>query len=228
MLRQRLSRCFHQSNRCHLSQMPSPIYQLVYELRRPVTPQQVRRVMPAILLHLWHASQAVPTTGKMDRTRQRLPTSARPALSGHLQTPLKTEKAQRTSSAHRMNRTFASFPSVCFGSLNLPCLVQLSPSSLNFKSTEQRPVYLRLFSDARSQFKVVLCSANRYWSRNVGRAYKSLNHLCQLGVWWATADGQWDINSVWQEGIDVICVLRRPHKANRRRAESQTRRKEEN
>jgi len=32
MLLQRLSRCFHQYSRCHLSQMPSPIYQLVYEL----------------------------------------------------------------------------------------------------------------------------------------------------------------------------------------------------
>jgi hypothetical protein len=107
-------------------------------------------------------------------------------------------------------------------------LVRWYEEPKEYESTEQRPVFAQLLSDARSQFKVVLCSANRYWSRNVGRAYVSLNHLRQLGVWWATTDRQWDINSVWQEGIDVICVLRRPHKANRRRARSQTRRKEEN
>jgi DNA invertase Pin-like site-specific DNA recombinase len=76
-----------------------------------------------------------------------------------------------------------------------------------YEGTDQRPAFAQLLSDASSQFQVVLCSASRYWSRDVGRAYKSLNHLRQLGVWWATADAQWDINTVWQEGINTVCVL---------------------
>ena len=61
--------------------------------------------------------------------------------------------------------------------------------------TEQTPVLAQLLSDTSSQFQVVLCSASRYWSRIVGRAL-SLDHLGQLGIWWVTADGRWDINTV--------------------------------
>ena len=73
--------------------------------------------------------------------------------------------------------------------------------------TEQTPVLAQLLSDASSQFRVVLCSASRYWSRIVGRAL-SLDHLGQLGIWWATDDGRWHINTVWQEGFDMVCVLK--------------------
>lgn len=97
-----------------------------------------------------------------------------------------------------------------------------------YEGAEQRPVFAQLLSDASSQFQVMLCSASRYWSRNVGRAYESLDHLRQRGVWWATADGQWNINTVWQKGIDELCVLARSHRTNSRRARSQTWRKEEN
>ncbi len=94
-----------------------------------------------------------------------------------------------------------------------------------YEGTDQRPAFAQLLNDASSQFQVVLCSASRYWSRDVGRAYKSLNHLRQLGVWWATADAQWDINTVWQKGIDTVCVLRYPLTVNRRQSRFQVRRK---
>lgn len=97
-----------------------------------------------------------------------------------------------------------------------------------YRGTEQRPIFAQLMSDASSQFQVVLCSASKYWSRNVGCAYESLDHLRQLGVWRATADGQWDINTVWQEGIDVVCVLQCAHTVNRDRRMSRKGRKEEN
>jgi Resolvase, N terminal domain len=97
-----------------------------------------------------------------------------------------------------------------------------------YEGAEQRPVIAQLLSDASSQFQVVLCSASRYWSRNVDRAYESLDHLRQRGIWWATADGQWNINTVWQKGIDELCILARSHRTNSRRARSQTWRKEEN
>jgi len=93
---------------------------------------------------------------------------------------------------------------------------------------EQRPVFARLLHDASARFQVVLCSASMYWSWYVGSAYSSLDLLRQLEVWWATADGRWDINTVWQKGIDVVCTLRCPHRANRRRAGSRTGRKEGN
>src|SRR5712692_4811388 len=66
-----------------------------------------------------------------------------------------------------------------------------------------------------SQFQAVLCLASRHWSRNIGCAYESLDHLRQLGICWATADGRWDINTVWQEGIEVVCVLQCAHTVNR-------------
>jgi hypothetical protein len=80
---------------------------------------------------------------------------------------------------------------------------------------EQRPVFTRLLNDASTRFQVVLCSASMYWSWYVGSAYASLDHLRQLEVWWATADGRWDINTVWQEGFDMVCVLKCVHTVRR-------------
>ncbi len=97
-----------------------------------------------------------------------------------------------------------------------------------YEGTEQCPVFAQLLSDASSQFQVVLCSASRHWSRNVGLAYESLDHLHQLEVWWATADGQWDINTVWQEGLDTVCVLKCVRAVRRDLRKTRTVRKEEN
>ncbi len=97
-----------------------------------------------------------------------------------------------------------------------------------YEGTERPPAFAQLLEDASSQFQVVLCSASRYWSRNVGRAYESLDYLRQLGVWWATTDGQWDINTVLQEGFDVACVLKCLRAMHRDLRKSRTRRKEGN
>jgi hypothetical protein len=97
-----------------------------------------------------------------------------------------------------------------------------------YEGMERCSVFAQLLSDASSQFQVVLCSASRYWSRNMGSAYESLDHLRQLGIWWATADGRWDINTVWQEGIEVVCVLQCAHTVNRDLRKPRIGRKEEN
>ncbi len=41
-----------------------------------------------------------------------------------------------------------------------------------YEGTEQHSVFAQILSDASSQFQVMLCSASRYWSRNVGRAVR--------------------------------------------------------
>lgn len=94
--------------------------------------------------------------------------------------------------------------------------------------TEQYHVFAQLLDDAGSEFQAVLCLASRYWSRNISRSYESLGHLRRLGIWWATADGRWDINTVWQEGIDVVCVLQCARAVNRNLRKSRNGRKEEN
>ena len=73
----------------------------------------------------------------------------------------------------------------------------------------------QVLDDVGSGFQAVLCLAGKYWSRNISHAYESLGHLRRLGVWWATPDGRWDINTVWQEGIDVVCVLKCARAVNR-------------
>ncbi len=97
-----------------------------------------------------------------------------------------------------------------------------------YEDMERCPVFAQLLSGASSQFQVVLCSASRHWSRNIGSAYESLDHLRQLGIWWATADGRWDINTVWQEGFDVVCILECARAMNRDLRKSRKGRKEEN
>jgi len=48
---------------------------------------------------------------------------------------------------------------------------------------------------------------NNRWSRNVAVAYTSLTRLRKLRVWWATADGLWDIDKVQQDGFDVAFAV---------------------
>ncbi len=102
------------------------------------------------------------------------------------------------------------------------------PEQREKKVTAQRPVLAQLLSDARSQFQVVLCSTYKCWARGGRSAYVSLDLLRRLGVWWATANEQWDINTVWQEGIDVRIILRHMRLVNRYLASMQAGGKEEN
>jgi len=102
------------------------------------------------------------------------------------------------------------------------------PEQREQKVSAQHPVLAQLLSDARSQFQVVLCSTYKCWTRGGRSAYVSLDLLRRLGVWWATADEQWDINTVWQEAIDMRKIFRYMRLVNRYLASLQADGKQEN
>lgn len=80
--------------------------------------------------------------------------------------------------------------------------------SAKYEEIEQRPVFARLLDDAsKRQFQVILCYANNRWARNPVPAYTSLSLLRRLRLWWATADGMWDIDKVQQDGFDVAFAV---------------------
>ncbi|MGH2482501.1 MAG: recombinase family protein, partial [Ktedonobacteraceae bacterium] len=80
--------------------------------------------------------------------------------------------------------------------------------SAKYEEVEARPVFAQLFRDAEAkQFQVVLCYVNNRWSRNTALTLVSLSRLRKLGVWWATADGLWDINKAQQDGIGLGFVI---------------------
>lgn len=96
------------------------------------------------------------------------------------------------------------------------------------ESVEQRPVLTQLLSDAEHHFQVVLCFAASYWSRRMDVSYPLFNQLQRQQVWWATADGLWDTNKVWYDGIDTCSVLQSRSSKKSRRASSQESRKDAN
>lgn len=79
--------------------------------------------------------------------------------------------------------------------------------SAKYDEIAERPVFAQLLHDAGKQFQGVLCYHNNRWARNVTVAYASLTQLRRKRVWWATADGQWDIDKVQQDGFDVAFVV---------------------
>lgn len=79
--------------------------------------------------------------------------------------------------------------------------------SAKYEEIEERPIFAQLLSDAGTQFQVILCYMNNRWSRNVVVAYTSLTRLRRLRVWWATADGNWDIDRVQQDGFDIAFAV---------------------
>src|SRR5712692_9985170 len=79
--------------------------------------------------------------------------------------------------------------------------------SAKYEEIEQRPVFAQLLSESGKQFQIVICYMNNRWSRNVVVAFTSLTRLRQARVWWATADGLWDIDKVQQDGFDVAFAV---------------------
>jgi len=79
--------------------------------------------------------------------------------------------------------------------------------SAKCEEIEKRPVFAELLAEAGQQFRVVLCFTNDRWARNVPVAYMSLSTLRTKQVWWATADGQWDIDRLQQDGFDVAFAI---------------------
>lgn len=79
--------------------------------------------------------------------------------------------------------------------------------SAKYEEIEHRPVFAQMLSEAGTLFQVVVCYANNRWARNVPVAYTSLTRLRRLRVWWATADGLWDVDKVQQDGFDVAFAV---------------------
>jgi DNA invertase Pin-like site-specific DNA recombinase len=79
--------------------------------------------------------------------------------------------------------------------------------SAKYEEIDDRPVFAQMLQDAGTQFQVIVCYANNRWSRNVPVAYTSLTRLRRRRVWWATADGLWDIDKVQQDGFDVAFAV---------------------
>ena len=79
--------------------------------------------------------------------------------------------------------------------------------SATFEEIEKRPVFAELLAEAGREFHVVLCYMNDRWARNAAVAYLSLDTLRDKRVWWATADGLWDIDKVQQDGTDVAFAI---------------------
>ncbi len=66
--------------------------------------------------------------------------------------------------------------------------------SAKYEEIEKRPIFAQLLADAGVTFQIVLCYMNNRWARNTAVAYASLGQLRRKRVWWATADGMWDID----------------------------------
>lgn len=81
---------------------------------------------------------------------------------------------------------------------------ELEPSAAA-EDRAPRPIFSRLLAEAGKDFQVVVCARNPYWSQNVPEAFSALKRLCQKQVWWATADGVWDLDRVVNEGFD-LCI----------------------
>jgi len=68
--------------------------------------------------------------------------------------------------------------------------------SANYEDIERRPVFTLLLEEAGVDFQVAICYMSDRWARNVPVAFISLSQLRRKRIWWATADGMWDIDKV--------------------------------
>jgi DNA invertase Pin-like site-specific DNA recombinase len=79
--------------------------------------------------------------------------------------------------------------------------------SAKYEEIEQRPVFAQMLADAGTSFRIIVCYMNDRWARNVTVAFNSLAIIRRKGVWWATADGQFDLDRINQDGADVWFVV---------------------
>ena len=80
-------------------------------------------------------------------------------------------------------------------------------SSAKYEEIEKRPLFAQLLEDAGCEFQAVVCYTNDRWARNAGVAFSSLEELRRRHTWWATADGQWDIDKVEEDGSDIAFAI---------------------
>ena len=76
------------------------------------------------------------------------------------------------------------------------------------EAIEDRPAFAaHLAAAQRGEFEVSLvCDFDR-WARDTEIALGSLKRLRRAGVYWATADGQWDINKAIEDGHSIALVV---------------------
>jgi DNA invertase Pin-like site-specific DNA recombinase len=79
--------------------------------------------------------------------------------------------------------------------------------SAKYEEIEQRPVFAQMLAEAGTTFHVIVCYMNDRWARNMNVAFNSLSILRRKKVWWATADGNFDLDSISQDGRDVSFVV---------------------
>ncbi len=79
--------------------------------------------------------------------------------------------------------------------------------SAKYDSIEDRPVFAQLLNEAGERFQAVVCAFSNRWARSMEAGYASLSRLRRVRVWWATADGLWDIDKVQQDGFDVAFAV---------------------
>lgn len=73
---------------------------------------------------------------------------------------------------------------------------------------EGRPVFSRHLRDAEAGlFEVSLVQMTDRWARDTEIAVGSLKRLRRAGVYWATADGLWDINKAIADGHSIAWVV---------------------
>jgi hypothetical protein len=75
--------------------------------------------------------------------------------------------------------------------------------SAKYEEIEKRPLFAQLLAEAGITSQIVLCYRNDRWARNKVVAYSSLEQLRRRQVWWATADGRWDIDRIEEDGFDL-------------------------
>jgi DNA invertase Pin-like site-specific DNA recombinase len=74
-----------------------------------------------------------------------------------------------------------------------------SPQEANNEERAQRPAMTQLLKDVGTDFQVVLCYDAGCWARHGIVACYLLDPLHEHRIWWATSDGRWDLNKVFQE-----------------------------
>jgi DNA invertase Pin-like site-specific DNA recombinase len=80
--------------------------------------------------------------------------------------------------------------------------------SAKYEDADERPVFAQMLRDGEAgAFQVALCYANNRWSRNTALTFLSLSHLRRARVWWATADGLWDIDRIQQNGHGIAFTV---------------------
>jgi DNA invertase Pin-like site-specific DNA recombinase len=80
--------------------------------------------------------------------------------------------------------------------------------SAKFETIEERPVFTQHLQAAeRGVFQVSLCHMNDRWARNKLVALTSLSRLRNADIWWATADGEWNIDRIEENGWDAAYMI---------------------